>query len=50
MAEATILAAVPQRQGCEPEEVAEAVIFLCSPRASHLTGHVLVIDGGLTAG
>src|SRR5262245_3755292 len=45
-AEATILAAVPQRRWCEPEEIAEAVIFLCSPRASHLTGHVLAIDGG----
>ena len=49
-AEAAILAAVPQGRWCEPEEIAEAVIFLCSPRAMHVTGQVLAIDGGLTAG
>ncbi len=30
-----------------PEEVAEAVAFLASGRASYITGHCLVIDGGL---
>ena len=49
-AEAAILAAVPQGRWCEPEEIAEAVIFLCSPQAVHVTGQVLAIDGGLTAG
>ena len=48
-AEAAILATVPQSRWCEPEEIAGAVIFLCSPRASHVTGHVMAIDGGLTA-
>jgi NAD(P)-dependent dehydrogenase (short-subunit alcohol dehydrogenase family) len=48
-AEAAVLAVVPQRRWCEPEEIAEAVLFLCSPRASHVTGHVMAIDGGLTA-
>jgi NAD(P)-dependent dehydrogenase (short-subunit alcohol dehydrogenase family) len=34
----------------EPEEVAEAVVWLCSNNASFITGHVMPIDGGLTAG
>ncbi|MET9118415.1 3-hydroxybutyrate dehydrogenase [Streptomyces longwoodensis] len=33
----------------EPEEVAEAVAYLCSPQASFMTGTSLVLDGGWTA-
>jgi 3-hydroxybutyrate dehydrogenase len=33
----------------EPEEVAEAVAYLCSPPASFATGTSLVLDGGWTA-
>jgi 2-deoxy-D-gluconate 3-dehydrogenase len=32
-----------------PEEVSPAVVFLCSPAASLVTGHTLVVDGGWTA-
>jgi 3-oxoacyl-[acyl-carrier protein] reductase len=32
----------------EAEDVARAVQFLTDPRNSYVTGHVLVIDGGLT--
>ena len=32
-----------------PEEVAEAVVWLCSDAASFITGHALVIDGGFMA-
>ena len=31
------------------EEVAEAVLWLCSDKASFVTGHSLIIDGGFTA-
>jgi len=32
-----------------PEEVAEAVVWLCSDAAAFITGHALAIDGGLIA-
>ena len=48
-AEQAILAAVPQGRWCESEEIAEVVVFLCSDAASHVTGHVMPIDGGWTA-
>jgi len=31
----------------EPEEIADAVIYLCSDKASFITGHDLVVDGGI---
>ncbi|MET8613311.1 MULTISPECIES: 3-hydroxybutyrate dehydrogenase [Streptomyces] len=37
------------RRLIEPEEVAEAVAYLCGPRASFVTGTSLVLDGGWTA-
>lgn len=34
----------------KPEEVAEAVIWLCSDAASFVTGHAMTVDGGFSAG
>ena len=31
-----------------PEEIAEAVVWLCSPAASFVTGHAMPVDGGWT--
>jgi NAD(P)-dependent dehydrogenase (short-subunit alcohol dehydrogenase family) len=41
---------VPMKRMGQPEEVAEAVLWLCSDASSFITGHVMPIDGGLTAG
>lgn len=45
--EADLKAVIPMQRFGEPEEVADAVAFLASPRASYITGTVLSISGGL---
>jgi NAD(P)-dependent dehydrogenase (short-subunit alcohol dehydrogenase family) len=39
----------PSERFTQPQEVAELVLFLCSDRATNITGANYVIDGGLTA-
>lgn len=36
------------RYGLE-EELAEVIVFLCSPRASYMTGQIIAVDGGFEA-
>jgi 3-oxoacyl-[acyl-carrier protein] reductase len=38
---------IPMKRFGEAEEVADAVVFLASPKASYITGNVLSINGGL---
>ena len=39
----------PMRRWGKPEEVGEAVAWLCSDAASFVTGHMMVLDGGFVA-
>jgi len=41
----SLMAATPIGRLAEPEEIANAVIWLCSDRASFVTGHAMVVDG-----
>jgi NAD(P)-dependent dehydrogenase (short-subunit alcohol dehydrogenase family) len=39
---------IPLGRSGRPEEVAEAILFLSGDRCAYITGHTLVVDGGLT--
>jgi NAD(P)-dependent dehydrogenase (short-subunit alcohol dehydrogenase family) len=46
---AQLSARLPLRRIATPEEIANAVVFLCSPRASYITGAIVAMDGAMTA-
>jgi 3-oxoacyl-[acyl-carrier protein] reductase len=45
--EKRLMKALPMRRWGQPQEVADAILFLASPAASYITGQSLVVDGGL---
>lgn len=47
--EAQYTSLIPVGRVGRPEEAAEAVIWLCSDAASYVTGHSMIVDGGMTA-
>jgi NAD(P)-dependent dehydrogenase (short-subunit alcohol dehydrogenase family) len=42
-------ASVPLKRGGKPEEIADAIVFLASAKASFITGQIIRINGGKTA-
>ena len=41
---------IPMRRYGKPEEIAQAILWLCSAETSFMTGHALPLDGGTMAG
>lgn len=44
-----VVAAVPMRRLAQPDEIVQAMLWICSPENSFMTGHALAVDGGLSA-
>jgi NAD(P)-dependent dehydrogenase (short-subunit alcohol dehydrogenase family) len=47
--EAQYTGLIPMRRIGRPEEAAEVAVWLCSDSASYVTGHSMIVDGGMTA-
>jgi NAD(P)-dependent dehydrogenase (short-subunit alcohol dehydrogenase family) len=41
---------IPLGRFAEPEEMAKPILWMCSDDASYLSGHLMVVDGAMTAG
>jgi NAD(P)-dependent dehydrogenase (short-subunit alcohol dehydrogenase family) len=47
---AGLVAGVPLKRTGRPEEIADAIVFLASPKASFISGQIIDVNGGKTAG
>ena len=47
-ARAQVVASHPMQRLCTPEEVAGAILYVCSDKAGFITGHTMLMDGGYT--
>jgi NAD(P)-dependent dehydrogenase (short-subunit alcohol dehydrogenase family) len=48
-AKAAFLSTVPMGRAGDPQEIADAIIFVTSPKAGFLTGQTIFLDAGITA-
>ena len=39
---------IPMQDAGKPSEVADTILYLCSPASSYITGATLAVDGGIT--
>jgi 3-oxoacyl-[acyl-carrier protein] reductase len=46
----SLLSHIPLGRPAETEDIAHAAVFLAAPESSYITGTVLTVDGGWTAG
>ena len=47
---AGLIAGVPLKRSGTPEEIAQAIVFVASDKASFVTGQIISVDGGKSAG
>jgi NAD(P)-dependent dehydrogenase (short-subunit alcohol dehydrogenase family) len=46
---ATFYASIPLKRGATPQEIADAIVFVASEKASFITGQIIRVNGGKTA-
>jgi NAD(P)-dependent dehydrogenase (short-subunit alcohol dehydrogenase family) len=46
---AGMLAGIPLRRAGKPEELADAILFVASDKATFITGQIISVNGGRTA-